>query len=48
MTDGGINLSYEDVMDGQSNGQLDLSIRYLTGSCKNRIICPNSFLHSFL
>jgi hypothetical protein len=41
MTDGGENLSYNDVTDGRS----DMSIRYLTGSCKNRITCPDSFLH---
>jgi hypothetical protein len=41
ITDGGENLSYNDVTDGRS----DMSIWYLTGSCKNRITCPDSILH---
>jgi hypothetical protein len=41
MKDGGENLSYKDMTDGRS----DMSIRYLTGSCKNRIICLDLFLH---
>jgi hypothetical protein len=45
MTDGGENLSYKDVTDGQTVGRSDMSIRYLTGSCKNRITCPDSILY---